>query len=59
MEYSIKLNFKYLSIQTYPMPEETYVMISVSTQTKQNLDEHRGTLSYTEYLKPLVEKDEG
>ncbi len=41
------------------MPEEAYVMITVSTQTKQNLDEHRGTLSYTEYLKPLVEKDEG
>ena len=59
MGYSAKLNFIGIFDSTTAMPEETYVMISVSTQTKQNLDEHRGTLSYTEYLKPLVEKDEG
>jgi len=39
------------------MPEETLVQISVSSQTKQQLDEQRGTLSYTEFLNPLVEKD--
>ena len=59
MGYSAKLNFIGIFDSITAMPEKTYVMISVSTQTKQNLDEHRGTLSYTEYLKPLVEKDEG
>ena len=39
------------------MPEETFVLISVSSQTKQQLDEQRGTLSYTEFLIPIVEKD--
>ena len=38
------------------MPEETLVCIVVSTQTKQLLDEQRGTLSYTEFLEPLVDR---
>ena len=42
------------------MPEDTsLVMISVSTQIKQQIDELKGSLSYTEYLFPLVDKDEG
>jgi len=42
------------------MPEDTsLVMISVSTQIKQQIDELKGRLSYTEYLFPLVDKDEG
>jgi len=41
------------------MPDESLVMISVSTQIKQQIDELKGRLSYTEYLFPLVEKDEG
>ena len=41
------------------MPDETLVKITVSTPTKQQIDELRGSLSYTEYLLPLVEKDEG
>ena len=41
------------------MPDESLVMISVSTQIKQQIDELKGSLSYTEYLFPLVDKDEG
>jgi hypothetical protein len=41
------------------MPDESLVMISVSTQIKQQIDELKGRLSYTEYLFPLVDKDEG
>jgi len=41
------------------MPDESLVMISVSTQILKKLDELKGRLSYTEYLFPLVEKDEG
>ena len=41
------------------MPDESLVMISVSTQIKQQIDELKGRLSYTEYLLPLVDKDEG
>ena len=40
------------------MPDEPLVRISVSTQTKQLIDELKGGLSYTEFLNPLVdEKD--
>ena len=39
------------------MPKENDVTITVSTQTKQLIDEQRGTLSYTNFLEPLVEKD--
>ena len=42
------------------MPEEsTLVMICISTQIKQQIDELKGSLSYTEFLNPLVDKDEG
>ena len=41
------------------MPDESLVMISVSTQIKQQIDELKGSLSYTEFLNPLVDKDEG
>ena len=39
------------------MPNEPLVMIPVSTQIKQRIDELKGRLTYTEYLEPLVEKD--
>ena len=41
------------------MPDESLVMITVSLSTKQMIDELKGRLSYTEFLNPLVEKDEG
>ena len=42
------------------MPEDTsLVRIAVSTQIKQQIDELKGSLSYTNFLEPLVEKDEG
>ena len=41
------------------MPDESLVMITVSLPTKQMIDELKGRLSYTEFLNPLVEKDEG
>ena len=39
--------------------EEPLVRIAVSTQIKKQIDELKGSLSYTEYLFPLVDKDEG
>jgi hypothetical protein len=39
------------------MPKENDVTITVSTQTKQLIDEQRGTLTYNDFLEPLVEKD--
>ena len=41
------------------MPEDTLVKITVSLPTKQIIDELKCTLSYTEFLEPLVDKDEG
>ena len=41
------------------MPDEPLEMISVSTQILKKLDELKGRLSYTEFLEPLVDKDEG
>ena len=41
------------------MPDESLVRIVVSTQIKQQIDELKGRLSYTEFLNPLVDKDEG
>ena len=41
------------------MPDESLVRIAVSTQIKKQIDELKGRLSYTEYLFPLVDKDEG
>jgi len=60
MRFIYKKNFKYQIIQTYLMPEETtLVKICISTQIKQQIDELKGSLTYTEYLFPLVDKDEG
>ena len=39
------------------MPEENDVTITVSLPTKQLIDQQRGTLSYNDFLEPLVEKD--
>ena len=39
------------------MPKENDVTITVSAQTKQLIDEQRGTLTYNDFLDPLVEKD--
>jgi hypothetical protein len=39
------------------MPEETYVTITVSLPTKQLIDEQKGSLSYNDFLEPLVEHD--
>ena len=41
------------------MPEDTsLVKICISTQIRQQIDELKGSLSYTEFLEPLVdEKD--
>jgi hypothetical protein len=39
------------------MPEDTLVKICISTQIKQQIDELKGSLSYTDFLEPLVEKD--
>mgnify|MGYP003389451259 FL=1 len=42
------------------MPEDTsLVRIAISTQIKKQIDELKGSLSYTEFLNPLVDKDEG
>jgi len=41
------------------MPDETLVKICISTQIKQQIDELKGRLSYTDFLEPLVDKDEG
>tara|TARA_B110000495_G_C22376777_1_gene244225 strand:+ start:364 stop:501 length:138 start_codon:yes stop_codon:yes gene_type:complete len=39
------------------MPEGTLVKIAVSVPTKQLMDKLKGSLTYTEFLLPLVEKD--
>ena len=41
------------------MPDETLVKICISTQIKQQIDKLKGRLSYTDFLEPLVDKDEG
>ena len=39
------------------MPENDLVKITVSMSTKQLIDELKGSLSYNDFLEPIVEKD--
>ena len=57
MGYSAKLNLIGIFDSITAMPEDDSVKITVSMSTKQLIDELKGSLSYNDFLEPIVEKD--